>query len=313
MKIVVLDGYTVNPGDISWEPLERLGSLAVYERTAPAEVIPRALDADAALVNKVVLSREIIDQLPNLKYVGELATGYNNIDGAACRARNIPVCNVPAYSTPDVAQMTFALLLEICNHVGGHSCLVHEGEWIKSPDFAFWRWPLVELQGLTLGLVGWGQIARAVAKIGEAFGMKILCCNSKNEETETTTTLEKVLKNSDVVSLHCPLTASNAKMINRDSIARMKDGAILINTARGGLVDEYALAEALQTGKLRAAGIDVLTQEPMGTGCPLLGLKNCFITPHIAWAAQAARQRLMAVSAANLKGFMEGNPQNVVN
>lgn len=313
MKIVVLDGYTVSPGDIAWAPLESLGELIVYDRTPAEEVIPRAKDADAVLVNKVALTREIIGQLPNLKYVGELATGYNNIDIAACRERNIPVCNVPAYSTPDVAQMTFALLLEICNHVGGHSQLVHGGEWVACPDFAFWRWPLTELRGLTLGLVGWGQIAKATAKIAEAFGMKVLCCNSKNEETDVTTTLEKVLKNSDVVSLHCPLTAQNQKMINGDAIALMKDGAILINTARGGLVDEAALAEALRSGKLRAAGVDVLTREPMAADCPLLGLDNCFITPHIAWAPQAARQRLMTVAAANLEGYLNNKPQNVVN
>jgi len=313
VNIVVLDGYTVSPGDISWAPLESLGSLTVYDRTPPEEIIPRAKDADAVLVNKVFLTREIIAQLPNLKYVGELATGYNNIDIAACRQRNIPVCNVPAYSTPDVAQMTFALLLEICNHVGGHSQLVHEGEWIASKDFAFWRWPLVELRGLTLGLVGWGQIAKAVAKIAEAFGMQVLCCNSKNEETAVTTTLEKVLRNSDAVSLHCPLTAANAKMINRETLAMMKDGAILLNTARGGLVDEEALADALKSGKIRAAGLDVLTREPMAADCPLKGIQNCFITPHIAWAAQAARQRLMNVAAANLKGYLENKPQNVVN
>lgn len=313
MNIVVLDAYAANPGDLSWEPLKALGTLTLYDRTAPEEVISRAKDADMLLVNKVVLSREIIEALPNLKYVGELATGYNNIDGAACRERGIPVCNIPAYSTPDVAQHVFALLLEICMHAGGHSRLVHEGEWVKSPDFVFWRWPLIELRGLTLGLVGWGQIAKATAEIAKAFGMKVLCCNSKNEENDVTTTLDKVLSQSDIVSLHCPLTATNQKMINAETIAKMKDGAILINTARGGLVDEQALADALRSGKLAFAGVDVVTKEPMDASCPLLGIENCLITPHIAWAPKAARQRLMDIAAANIAGFLKGEIQNQVN
>jgi len=318
MKIVVLDGYAANPGDLSWEALAAQGDLTVYDRTPPEEICARIGDADAVFTNKTVLTRSHLEQCPNLKLVSVLATGYNVVDLAAARELGITVCNVPAYSTGDVAQLTFALLLEVCHHVGHHSQTVREGRWSVCADFCYWDYAPQSLCGKTLGLVGYGQIGRAVAALGQAFGMKVLVHTRTPHPEEEREGLRFVplmdlLAWSDVVSLHCPLTAENAEMICEETLAAMKDGAVLLNTARGGLVKESALAAALNSGKLSAAAVDVVSREPISPDNPLLTAKNCFITPHIAWATREARSRLLAVSAENLRQFCLGTPQNVVN
>ncbi|MEY3203680.1 MAG: hypothetical protein RLZZ21_11 [Planctomycetota bacterium] len=313
MKIVVLDGYTNNPGDISWAPIEAVGSLTVHDRSAPDEIVPRVAGADVVLTNKAVVGREVIEALPDLKYIGVLATGYNCVDTAAARARGIPVCNVPEYSTPNVVQATFALLLELTNHVGHHAATVRAGRWSACPDFCYWDGDLVELAGLTLGIVGYGRIGQGVAAVGRAFGMKILAHRRSPGGDPECVDLETVLRESDVVSLHCPLTPDTKELIDARRIALMKPSAFLLNTARGALVNEADLAAALNAGRLAGAGLDVLTVEPPPASNPLLTAKNCIITPHVAWATRNARRRLIEITAGNLRAFAAGTPRNVVN
>ena len=310
-KIIVLDGAVENPGDLSWEPLAALGELTVYDYTAPQETIARIGDAPIILTNKTVISAEVMAACPNLRYIGVLATGYNVVDIAEAKKRGIVVTNVPAYSTPTVAQFTMALLLEIALHVGHHSRVVHEGKWTACRDFAFWDYPLMELKGKTFGIVGYGSIGKATAKLAQAFGMKVLAYSRHGAE-EFHTELDELYAQSDIVSLHCPLTAENAGMINAATIAKMKDGVILLNTARGGLINEADLREALLSGKVYAAASDVVSTEPIKADNPLLGLDNMIITPHIAWAALEARQRLMDVATDNVRQFLAGNVQNNV-
>jgi glycerate dehydrogenase len=318
MHIVVLDGYTLNPGDLSWEPFASLGSCIVHDRTPPAEVVARSAGAQMLLTNKTVLSREILDQLPDLRYIGVLATGYNVVDVAAAAARGIPVTNVPEYGTMSVVQMVFAHVLNLCQHVGEHSARVRQGAWCRSEDFCFWDYPLVELCGLTLGIVGYGRIGSAVARVAEAFGMKVMAHDPAVAAAGPTgdtvmTDIETLFRQSDVVSLHCPLTENTRGLVNARLLGLMKPDAFLINTSRGPLVDEAALAEALNTGRLAGAGVDVLAVEPASGDCPLLDADRCYVTPHIAWATAAARQRLMTTAFQNARAFVEGRYVNVVN
>lgn len=310
MKIVILDGRGANPGDLSWEAFEKIGEVTVYEATAPEEVVARIGDAPVVITNKVVLNREIISACPNLKYIGITATGYNVVDLDAARERGIPVCNVPAYSTPAVAQHVFALLLELTNRVGHHNKAVQDGRWITANSFCFWDYQLTELAGKTLGIIGYGQIGQAVAKIGEALGMRVLACARRSKPGLVS--MDRVMAESDVISLHCPLFADNAGMINKDTIAKMKDGVIIINTARGPLINEEDLRDALISGKVGGAGLDVVSAEPMKEGHPLLGIDNCVITPHIAWAPAETRVRLLQIAADNLQAFLDGHPINDV-
>ena len=312
MKIVVLDGYTLNPGDLAWDELKKLGSLTVYEKTLPEDTLSRIGNAEAVFTNKTLLTKDIMEKAPNLAFIGVLATGYNVVDLQAARERSIPVCNVPAYSTSSVAQFVFALLLEVCHHVAHHNKAVQEGRWTNSPHFCFWDTPLIELADKTMGIIGYGRIGQATAYIARAFGMKVLAY-SPSRKGPVDATLDEVLKNSDVISLHCPLTEKTKHIIRQETIAKMKDGVILINTARGPLINEADLRNALTSGKLYAAAMDVASEEPIGADSPLLGLDNCMITPHIAWAPKEARQRLMDIAVANLQSFLDGKPQNVVN
>ena len=316
MKIVFLDAYTANPGDQSWSAFEAFGSCTVYDRTLPALTIERAKDAEIIITNKAVLSREIIEALPNLRYIGVVATGYNVVDVAAAKARGITVTNVPGYSSASVAQAVFALLLELTNHTGHHSHAVSEGAWAECPDFCFWNFPIVELHGLTLGLVGLGDIGQAVAKIANAFGMNVIATRRTwalpAPEGVKPASLSEVLSQSDVVSLHCPLTDDTKQLINATSLSQMKRSAYLINTARGPLVDEPALADALNNDQIAGAGLDVLSVEPPKPENPLFKARNCLITPHIAWASKASRGRLIAIAADNVKHWLAGAPVNVV-
>lgn len=316
MKIVILDAYAANPGDLSWDEFAALGDLTVYDRTAQEDAAARIGDAEVVFINKVRLTDEIFAACPNLKLVSILATGYNIVDLAAAKRRGITVCNVPGYSTRAVVQMTFALLLEICQQVGLHSGAVHTGRWQTCPDFCFWDRPLIELDGKTMGIVGYGAIGSAVGTVAQALGMKLLVTARHEKpvpEGARFVSLPELLAQSDVVSLHCPQTAENARMIDAGALAQMKDGAILLNTARGGLLDEQAVADALRSGKLLAAGMDVVSAEPTRADNPLLTAPNCFLTPHIAWAPLETRRRLQAISAENLRAFLAGKPQNVVN
>mgnify|MGYP002604152466 FL=1 len=316
MKIVILDAYAANPGDLSWDEFAALGELTVYDRTAQEDAAARIGDAEVVFINKVRLTDEIFAACPNLKLVSILATGYNIVDLAAAKRRGITVCNVPGYSTRAVVQMTFALLLEICQQVGLHSGAVHTGRWQTCPDFCFWDRPLIELDGKTMGIVGYGAIGTAVGTVAQALGMKLLVTARHEKpvpEGARFVSLPELLAQSDVVSLHCPQTAENARMIDAGALAQMKDGAILLNTARGGLLDEQAVADALRSGKLLAAGMDVVSAEPIRADNPLLTAPNCFLTPHIAWAPLETRRRLQAISAENLRAFLAGKPQNVVN
>ena len=318
-KIVVLDGYAANPGDISWEPWKELGELTVYERTAPDETVARCKDAEIVLTNKVIIDAKVIEALPALRYIGVLATGYNVVDLEAARRHDIVVTNIPAYSTLSVAQMVFAHLLNITHHVAQHAERVNDGAWQNSKDFCFWDSELIELDGLTLGIVGLGNIGRAVARIAQTFGMKVMAYSSKSAETlaemgiQKAASYEDVFCTADVVSLHCPLNAQTKHLVNAERLALMKPSAILINTGRGPLIDEQALADALNNGKIYAAGVDVLTQEPPRAGSPLIGARNCYITPHVAWATRAARQRLDKIAFENVRAFLDGCPRNVVN
>lgn len=316
MKIVILDAYAANPGDLSWDEFAALGDLTVYDRTAQEDAAARIGDAEVVFINKVRLTDEIFAACSNLKLVSILATGYNIVDLAAAKRRGITVCNVPGYSTRAVVQMTFALLLEICQQVGLHSGAVHTGRWQTCPDFCFWDRPLIELDGKTMGIVGYGAIGSAVGTVAQALGMKLLVTARHEKpvpEGARFVSLPELLAQSDVVSLHCPQTAENARMIDAGALAQMKDGAILLNTARGGLLDEQAVADALRSGKLLAAGMDVVSAEPIRADNPLLTAPNCFLTPHIAWAPLETRRRLQAISAENLRAFLAGKPQNVVN
>ena len=315
--IVILDGHTANPGDLSWSQIEAIGPLTVYPRTPVADVVERARDADIVLTNKTVISREAIESLPRLTCIGVLATGYNIVDVDAAKERGIPVCNVPEYSTPNVAQAVFALLLELTNHTGHHAQTVRDGRWAACQDFCYWDGELVELAGLTLGLVGYGRIGRAVAAVARAFGMRVLAhrrsAASGGGDDVTFVDLPTLLRDSDVVSLHCPLTPETRELIDATTIGLMKQTAFLINTSRGPLVNEADLAAALDQGRIAGAGLDVLSVEPPPASNPLLTARNCIITPHIAWATRNARHRLIEVTAANLRAFVAGQPQHVVN
>lgn len=317
MKIVILDAFTSNPGDQTWETLQALGPCEIHDRTPAAQVVERARDAGIILTNKTVLSRETIAALPELRYIGVLATGYNVVDVQAARERGIPVCNVPEYGTANVAQAVFALLLELTHRTGHHAQTVREGRWCASADFCYWDFPLVELQGLTMGIIGSGRIGQEVAKIARAFGMKILAPDRPSARKlpwdARLTDLDSLFRESDVITLHCPLTAENKELINTARLNLMKRSAFLINTARGGLVNEADLAAALNEGRLAGAGLDVLSIEPPTSGNPLLHAKNCIITPHIAWATQAARSRLIRTATENVGAFLAGKPVNVVN
>ena len=302
---------------MSWEGLERLGEVTVYDRTAPEEAAERIGGASLVLTNKTPITREVLESCGNVRYIGVLATGYNVVDVQAARERGIVVTNIPAYGTEAVGQYAIALLLEICSQVGHHSRAVHEGRWESCRDFCFWDYPLIELAGKTMGIVGFGRIGRTVARIAQALGMNILACaNHPNPAYENEScryaSLEEVLAQSDVISLHCPLTKETEGLINRDTIGKMKDGVILLNNSRGPLVVEEDLAEALKTGKVYAAGVDVVSTEPIRGDNPLLAAPNCFITPHISWAPRETRQRLMDIAVQNLKSYLEGWPENVV-
>ncbi|MGV3762359.1 D-2-hydroxyacid dehydrogenase [Parapedobacter sp.] len=318
MKITILDGYPLNPGDLDWEYLEKYGDLTIHERTTAAEVVERAAGATALLTNKVSLGADVLRQLPDLKYIGVLATGYNIIDTVYAKERGIVVTHVPGYSTRSVAQLTFALLLELCHHVQRHSDRVKEGKWSQSPDFSFWDYPLVELGGKTIGIVGFGDIGKQVADIATAFGMRVMA-NSRTETDQSHRAnfrwvgLDELLEQSDVVSLHCPLTPQTQGLVNADTLSLMKASAFLLNTSRGPLVEEESLVAALNAGKLAGAGLDVLAVEPPKANNPLFGAKNCLVTPHIAWATKEARARLMGAVDENLKAYLAGQPINVVN
>lgn len=317
LKIVVLDGYTLNPGDLSWKDLEALGTVKIYDRTHPGEVVERATGAQIVLTNKTVLDGEALSQLPDLKYIGVLATGYNVVNLEAARRQGITVTNIPAYSTDSVAQMVFAHLLNITQRVGHYAEEVASGHWTKQADFSYWNTPLVELAGKTLGVIGLGHTGMATARIALAFGMQVLAYTSKSAEElpagiRKADSLEQVFSDSNVVSLHCPLTETTKNLVNMERLKMMKREAVLINTGRGGLVNETDLAEALEKGLLAAAGVDVLSSEPPVPGHPLVGVKNCFITPHIAWATLEARQRLMGQTVRNIEVFLSGQPINTV-
>ncbi len=316
MKLVILDAYASNPGDLSWDVFREFGEITVYDRTPPELAAERIGDAELVFLNKAPLSRAVLEVCPRLRLVVVLATGYNVVDVAAARELGITVCNVPAYSTQAVAQMTFALLLEMTQHVGMHVQAVRAGQWQRSPDFCFWNAPLMELAGKTLGIVGYGAIGQAVGRVAQSFGMELLVTARHEKpvpEGARFVTLETLLEQADVVSLHCPQTAENLHMIDASALARMKDGALLINTARGGLIDESAVAEALRSGKLGGFAADVVAQEPILESNPLLTAPNCYLTPHIAWAPFETRQRLHRIAAENVRAFLNGAPQNVVN
>lgn len=317
MKIVILESNAVNPGDLSWDCIGQFGEVTAYDRTDPADAAARIGDAQIVLINKTPITAELLDACPSLRLICVEATGYNVVDCEAARQRGIIVCNVPAYSTDAVAQFTFSLLLELCNRVGHHDDLVHRGDWCKCPDFCFWDTPQMELAGKTMGIIGFGRIGRAVGKIASAFGMRVLAYNrSRCPEGEALgkyVDLPALLQASDIVSLHCPLTEETAAMINAKTLSQMKDGAILLNTARGGLVHESDLAAALHSGKLYAAAVDVVSAEPIREDNPLLTAPNCILTPHMAWAPIETRQRIIDCTVENIRAFLNGTPINVVN
>ena len=316
MKIVVLDGFTLNPGDLSWDELKSLGDCEIHDRTPQEEVVKRAADAEIVLTNKAPVTRESILSLPKLKYIGVLATGYNIVNTAAARERDILVTNVPTYGTRSVAQHTFALLLELTQHAGHHAQTVRDGRWTTSSDFCYWDYPLVELDSLTMGIVGYGRIGKAVAELAAAFGMKVLATSVTPKHAPTNiqfTDLATLFRQSDVISLHCPLTPQTKNMVDTKRLGLIKPTAFLLNTSRGPLIDEPALADALNSGRLAGAAVDVLSVEPPPADNPLLRAKNCLVTPHIAWATRAARSRLMQIAIANVRAFIAGEPENVVN
>ena len=317
MKIVILDGYTENPGDLSWGELEALGELTVYDRTPAEKIAERIGDADAVYTNKTPISRETLEKCPHVKFIGVLATGYNIVDVGAAKERGIPVCNIPTYGTDAVGQFAIALLLEICHHIGHHNKAVHEGRWEHNDDWCFWDYPLIELAGKTMGIIGFGRIGQATGRIAKALGMKVIAYDSYPNESGKALAeyvdLETVLKTSDVIALHCPLFPETQGIINRENIAKMKDGVIILNNSRGPLIVEQDLADALNSGKVYAAGLDVVSTEPIKGDNPLLGAKNCIITPHISWAPKESRQRLMDIAVDNFRQFLAGRPVNVVN
>ncbi len=321
-RLVVLDGHTLNPGDLDWGPLEALADTTIHDRTPPAETVARAAAAELVLTNKTVLNDAVIGALPRLRYIGVLATGYNVVDTAAARARRIPVCNVPGYATAAVTQHVFALVLHIALRVDDHASSVRTGDWSRSPDFAYTRQPLLELAGLTFGVVGFGAIGQAVARVASALGMRVLACGRPGGRpgplpgapaVEWCADTDSLLAAADVISLHCPLTPDTRHLIDARALARMKPQAMLINTGRGDLVDEIALAEALRAGRLRGVGLDVLSREPPPADHPLIEAPRCWITPHIGWATVEARRRLLAETAANVAAFLRGEPRHVVN
>jgi glycerate dehydrogenase len=317
MRIVVLDGYCLNPGDLSWESLRTVGDLEVYDRTAEDQVVPRASGAHLVLTNKAPLSAATLAQLPDLKYIGVLATGYNIVDVAAAKARGVVVCNIPTYGTASVAQFAFALLLELCHHVGAHSEAVRQGEWSRNADWSFWRFPLVELAGKTMGIIGLGRIGRQTAAIAHALGMRVVAHDSIQTHPPdhpgfAWLPVDRLLAESDVVSLHCPLTPENKGLIDRRRLAGMKKTALLLNTSRGPLVVDQDLADALNEGIIAGAGLDVLSVEPPPETNPLLRARNCIVTPHIAWATLEARERLLGIAVENVRAFLAGRPQNAV-
>ena len=317
MKIVVLDGYTENPGDLSWDGLRALGELTVYDRTRPEEAASRIQDAESIVTKKVPVTRALLDQCTGIRYVSVLATGYNVVDLKAASERGIPVSNVPAYSTAAVGQFTIGMLLEICCQIGFHDRSVHNGDWAACPDFGYWKTPLIELAGKTMGIIGFGRIGRQTGAIARAMGMQVLATGSRPCDEGSAIAeyvdLDTVLRQSDVISLHCPLFPETTGIINKDTIAKMKDGVIILNMARGPMIVEEDLAQALNSGKVYAAGMDVVSQEPIRADNPLLTAKNCFITPHIAWASRECRQRIMDITEQNIRSFLEGNVRNRVN
>ena len=323
MEIVVLDGYTLNPGDLSWEGFEELGNLTVYDRTSYDLkdidlIVQRSKDADAIIINKTPISRKVLDKLPNLKYIGILATGYNVVDIDAAKEKGVTVTNVPTYGTDSVAQMTFALLLELTNNVGIHNAAVKAGKWSKNPDWCFWELPLIQLSGKTLGIIGYGRIGQSVGKIAQAFGMKVVAtANSPRKELENSNMkyveLDELFSNSDFISLHCPLTDETKGIINKESIKKMKSNVMIINTSRGPLIVEDDLAEALNRERIAGAALDVVSIEPIKADNPLLKAKNCILTPHISWAPIESRERLMNIAVNNLVEYLKGKPVNVVN
>lgn len=318
LKIVILDGYTENPGDLSWDGFRAYGEVTVYDRTAAELAAERIGDGEIVYTNKTPITREVLEQCPGIRMIGTLATGYNVVDIHAAAERSIPVCNVPGYGTAAVAQFTMGLLLELCHRIGAHSDSVKAGEWSDCPDFCYWKYPQTELAGKTMGIVGFGSIGREVGRLARAFGMKVLAYSrTRKPEYETENcrygSLDELLAESDVISLHCPLFPETEGMINRSSIEKMKDGVLLLNTARGQLIVEEDLRAALDSGKVGGAALDVVSREPISRNNPLLGAENLILTPHIAWAPKESRQRLMDIAVGNLKAFSEGNPVNVVN
>ena len=317
MKIVILDGHAVNPGDLSWDCFKEFGDVTVYEFTESHQIIDRIGDAEIVMTNKTPLTEDTFARCPSIKLVCVLATGYNVVDCKAARNRGIPVCNVPDYGTASVAQFTFSLLLELCNGVGRHNNAVHKGDWENSPYFCFWNTPQMELAGKTLGIIGFGRIGRAVGRIARAMGMEVIAYNRSRHPDGAAigmyVDLETLLAHSDIISLHCPLTEENTGLINAKTISKMKTGAILLNTARGGLLNEQDVADALQAGKLRYAAVDVVSQEPIDPNNPLLAAPNCIITPHMAWAPLESRQRILDCTMASIRGFLEEAPVNAVN
>ena len=319
MKLVITDGYCENPGDLSWEPLKQFGELVIYDRTEDDEdkIIDRIGDADIAIINKVPITERIMDACPNLKAIAILATGYNVVDIDAAKKRGIHVCNVPAYGTDAVAEFAMSLLLELCHHVGHHADAVKEGRWENCPDFCFWDYPLMDLHGKTMGIIGFGRIGRTTGKLANAFGMKVLATGSRptpeGEALADYVDLDTLLARSDVIALHCPLLPGTKDIICRKNIEKMKDGVIIINNARGGCVVEQDLADALNSGKVAAAGLDVVSTEPISGDNPLLTAKNCIITPHISWASRECRQRILDTTVENVRSFLAGTPKNVVN
>lgn len=320
MKIVVLDGYTENPGDLSWDALAALGELTVYDRTSltdEAEIISRIGDAEVVITNKTPISKNTMDACPSIKFIAMLATGYNVVDYNYAKEKGIPLSNVPVYGTRSVSQFAIALLLEVCHHIGHHSNTVYEGKWQNHIDWCYWDYPLVELADKTAGIIGFGRIGQTTGKIAKALGMNVIAYdlypNESGKAIAEYTDMDTVLAKSDVLFLHCNLTPENTGLINKENIAKMKDGAILINNSRGQLIDEQDVTDALNSGKLAAAGLDVVYTEPIKADNPLLGAKNCIITPHMSWGAKEARQRIMDITVDNVKAFLNGAPMNVVN
>ena len=320
MKLVVLDGYTENPGDLSWGALEAFGELTVYDRTSYTEsplIAGRLADCEIAITNKTPISRATIEACPKLRLIAVLATGYNVVDTVCAREKGIPVVNVPSYGTASVSQFSIALLLEICHHIGHHDASVHAGRWQQNPDWCYWDYPLIELEGKTMGIIGFGRIGQAEGRIAAALGMRVLACdvapNDTGREIGTYVTLDELLAQSDVVSLHCNLTPENTGFLNAQAIAKMKNGAILLNNARGQLLNEQDVADALNSGKLAAAGLDVVSTEPVRADNPLLTAKNCILTPHISWAPLESRRRIMDTTAENIRAWLNGTPVHVVN